>query len=303
MNPERIAMPAGGEKAPRSIVITDSGLGGLSVCAEVIRGLHREVPRSLALTYFNARPEQDGGYSLLPSMEEQVRVFDQALLGMARFHPDLLVIACNTLSALYPRTAFSRASGIPALGIIELGVQMIFEQLRAQPDSRVIILGSPVTIEEGSHVAQLVAQGIRPDRILAQPCPGLALQIEADPAGPAVRQLIDQYVAEAAKRLQAGPCPILAALCCTHYGYSQAAFQRALAARFPGPVSILNPNQAMSARVCRDQAPARIELDVVSRVPWSPEKLAAISAALEPVSPLAARGLRQYRQDPDLFSF
>jgi glutamate racemase len=301
-------MPIYGDKDPFSILITDSGLGGMSVCAEVIRGLGRcRAPRRVAITYFNARPEQDGGYSLMATQEAKARVFDQALLGMARLGPDLLVIACNTLSALYPRTGFSRHNRIATLGIIDFGVDMVLEQLRAQPDSRVIIFGSPVTIEEGSHAAQLEAKGVQPGRILGQPCLGLALQIEADPAGPAVRALIDQYVAEAARRLQAGSRPILAALCCTHFGYSLAAFRQALAAHFPGTVTILDPNQAMSAHLCPGRAlpgqeAPEITLDVVSRIRWSPEKVAAISAALEPVAPLAAQGLRRYRQDPDLFS-
>lgn len=285
---------------PRAILITDSGLGGLSICAEVVERLGREA----AVTYFNARPEPEGGYSQM-SGTERVRVFDQALVGMARFRPDLLVIACNTLSALYPRTPFGRAGRFPVLEIIDFGVRMIAERLRAQPESRVIIFGSPVTIEEGTHAARLAALGVQPDRIVGQPCPGLALQIEAGPAGPAVRELVDRYVAEAANRLQAWHQPILAALCCTHFGYSLPAFRQALDDHFPGAATLLDPNQAMTAHLC-PPGPAResrVQLEVVSRIRWSREKIAAISAALEPVSPLTARALRNYRHDPDLFSF
>jgi len=290
---------------PFSILITDSGLGGLSICAEVVEGLGRG-PRDVAVTYFNARPEADGGYSQM-GRSERIRVFDQALAGMARFRPDLLVIACNTLSALYPRTAFSRASRIPVLEIIDFGVRMIFERPRAAPESRVIIFGSPVTIEEGTHAARLEALGVRPDRIVGQPCPGLALQIETDPAGPAARDLVARYVAEAAARLQAWHQPILAALCCTHFGYSLPAFQQALAEHFPGAATILDPNRAMSAHLCppgplRPET-ARVRLEVVSRIRWSREKIASIAAALEPVSPLTAQALRRYRLDPELFSF
>jgi glutamate racemase len=225
---------------------------------------------------------------------------------MARFQPDLLVIACNTLSALYPRTAFSRGNQIPTLEIIEFGVQMMFERLRLQPRSQVIIFGSPVTIEEGAHASRLIAKGIRPDRIIAQPCPGLALGIEADPASRDVGEMVSRFVGEAAARMPAGPRPILAALCCTHFGYSLAAFERALAAHFQGVPTILDPNRAMSAHLCPGdglpgQPEVHIELNVVSKILWSPEKIASISAALESVSPATAEALRRYRHDPELF--
>jgi hypothetical protein len=104
-----------------------------------------------------------------------------------------------------------------------------------------------------------------------------------------------------------GHPPILAALCCTHYGYSLAAFRRALAGAFPGRWTILDPNQAMSSHFgplprSREQPRAQVEVNVVSRIPWSAQKIAAISAALEPVSRLTAQALRGYRHDPDLFA-
>jgi hypothetical protein len=146
---------------------------------------------------------------------------------------------------------------------------------------------------------------VRSDRIVGQPCPGLALQIETGPAGPAVGDLVGRYVAEAANRLQAWHQPILAALCCTHFGYSLPAFRQALDDHFPGAATILDPNQAMAAHLCPPgpHRESRVELEVVSRIRWSREKIAAISAALEPVSPLTAWALRQYRLDPELFSY
>jgi len=40
-------------------------------------------------------------------------VFDAALSRIAEMRPDRLVIACNTLSILYPQTAFSRDPVVP----------------------------------------------------------------------------------------------------------------------------------------------------------------------------------------------
>jgi len=47
----------------------------------------------------------------------------------------------------------------------------------------------------------------------------------------------------------------------------------------------------------------RIDLQVVSRIAWSGEKIGAIARLLEAASPLTADALRRYRHDPDLFTF
>jgi hypothetical protein len=72
-------------------------------------------------------------------------------------------------------------------------------------------------------------------------------------------------------------------------------------------VTILDPNQAMVDGLAWDtllgSAPGagRLDLQVVSRIEWSAQQVAAIAAALEPVAPLAADALRGYRHDPHLF--
>ncbi len=107
------------------LVLTDSGLGGLAVCAEIER-LLRNTPHSPAvrLIYINAWPDERFGYNDLSDAAERARVFDRALAAMAGFRPDGLVIACNTLSVLYDLTDFSRTSNIPAKGIIDTGVEL-----------------------------------------------------------------------------------------------------------------------------------------------------------------------------------
>ena len=58
-------MNAAGSKDTLSIVIADSGMGGLSICADIVNGLEaRRSDRAVSLTYFNAWPEQDRGYNL-----------------------------------------------------------------------------------------------------------------------------------------------------------------------------------------------------------------------------------------------
>jgi glutamate racemase len=227
---------------------------------------------------------------------------------MLRYQPDRILIACNTLSALYAHTPFSKQAPVPVVGIIDSGVDLIHAYLSARADSRVIILGTPTTIEADTHRARLVERGIDAERIVCQPCDRLAGEIEKDPEGATVRAMVENYIRQAAARIPDRRMPVAAALCCTHYGYSQRIFEAALQSVFEGPITILDPNKAMSETVLADLAPrgqedVRIDLKVVSRIVWSDEKIASIAKFLDTASPLTASALRQYRHDPDLFSF
>jgi glutamate racemase len=301
-------MSAAAAKDTLSLLIADSGMGGLSICADIVSGLQeRRSYRSMAVTYFNAWPEQDRGYNLLPGMAERIRVFDRALDAMLRFEPDRILIACNTLSALYPDTPFSRKAHVPVTDIIGFGVEQMHAYLCARADSRVILLGTPTTIEAGTHRARLVERGIDAGRIVCQPCDRLAGEIEKDPEGATVRAMVESFIRQAAESVPDRRRPVAAALCCTHYGYSQRIFEAALQSVFEGPITILDPNKAMSAALLTDcpqgHQDVRIDLEVVSRIVWSDEKIASIARLLETASPLTASALRQYRHDPDLFTF
>jgi glutamate racemase len=302
-------MSTAAAKDSLSLVIADSGMGGLSICADIVKGLqaHRSY-RTVSLTYFNAWPEQDRGYNLLPGMAERIRVFDRALSAMLRFQPDRIMIACNTLSALYAHTPFSKQAPVPVEGIIDFGVDLIHDYLSARADSRAIIFGTPTTIEADTHRARLVGRGLPAERIICQPCDRLAGEIEKNPEGATVRAMVEGYIHQAAELIPDRRRPVAAALCCTHYGYSQRIFEAAMQASFEGPFTILNPNKAMSAALLADFVPqgrqdVRIDLEVFSRIVWSEEKIASIARILEAESPLTASALRRYRHDPDLFTF
>lgn len=289
------------------IVITDSGLGGLSVCAELARNLTQRGGFEAAdIVCFDARPEQRRGYNMLPDMAEKTRVFNCALEGMQRLQPDAILIACNTLSVLYEHTPFSRLAAMPVVDIIDFGVELMQAYLQAAPAGRVIIFGTPTTIEANTHAARLIARGIAAGRIIAQPCDRLAGEIENGPERPLVAGMIEDYVRQAAARLPDRRQPLAAALCCTHFGYSRKLFEKSLARHAGEGAVILNPNRAMSACLAGPpragtNPPARISVTMVSKTTFADEKIRAISRVLEPISPITAAALRQYRYDPGLF--
>jgi glutamate racemase len=291
------------------MVILDSGMGGLSICAHLVNRLQRRCPfEQVRMTYFNAWPEEARGYNMLPTWAERIRVFDAALAGVRAFDPDVLLIACNTLSIFYPHTIFSRSAAFPVVGIVDFGVGMIRAAMDEMPGSQVIILGTLTTIGSAIHRDSLISHGIDGRRIVSQACDQLATAIESGPDSPRVRAMIDDFAVQAAAKLLYPDKPVLAAFCCTHYGYSQARFKTSLDEAVGGDIRILNPNTAMADHVLGmidsgSGSAGDIELEVVSRIRWSETKRSAIAGALETVSPLTAQALMDYRYDAKLFSF
>ncbi len=291
-----------------SIVIIDSGMGGLSICADIANGfIEKRSHKQIDLTYFNAWPEQNRGYNKLPSHADRIRVFNSALTAVEKLNPDLILIACNTLSILFPETPFAKTVNIPVVGIIDFGVKMVYNRLQEQPESRAIILGTLTTVTSETHKKGLVEMGISPDRIIGQQCDQLATRIESGPDKEAVSLMIDGFLGEASEKIGRNGARVFAVFCCTHFGYARELFEQWLKHHIGDPVVILNPNTAMSDYVLKQYeadtfAETSVHMVVLSRITWHDEKVTAIADTLSRISPLAADALRNYRQDPNLFA-
>ena len=72
------------------ILITDSGVGGLSVCAYAERFFRTHgFDEPIRLTYVNASPENDFGYNSMGSTQEKLEHFDRFLhIVTDRYAPD-----------------------------------------------------------------------------------------------------------------------------------------------------------------------------------------------------------------------
>jgi len=298
------------QKDSITILITDSGLGGLSVCADVDRRMRKEgVYRKARLVFANALPESNRGYNKMATTAEKVEVFDAALTGMARWYaPDAILVACNTLSVLIPETRFARESPIPVLGIVETGVEMLYERLQSDPRATGIIFGTETTIGMGTHKRLLVGKGIDSSRLVTQACPNLAGKIEEAAGGEEVRSAIDGFVTQALARKPEQPGTIYAGLCCTHYGYSKGFFEEAFREKGVGDAVIVDPNARMGEVLFPPGAKRRVDhpevrVEVVSRAVITPEETASIGGLVEPVSPATAEALRTYLLKKDLFPF
>jgi len=275
--------------------------------AHLVERLRREpiFPR-VSFVYFNAWPEQNRGYNALGTMEERIRVLDRALEGMLRYEPDVILIACNTLSVLYPHTDFNHRKRVPVVDIIRFGVDLVYESFLKAPDARALLLGTVTTIASDLHRLKLIEKGVSPHKIAVQACDGLASAIERKPESETVRRLVDGCMDEAALKLGETQVDVKAALLCTHFGYIRNRFKASLEERISGKIDILDPNQRMADFLFetaggRIHEAAVIDMRIVSKIVWSSERIDAVSALLEPVSRETAEALRRYHQQSHLF--
>jgi len=289
-------------------VITDSGLGGLGICAAIESALRLSGNAGdVRLTYFNAWPEEGRGYNSLPDEAARLALFDSALVRMSRQGPDRIVIACNTLSVLFDRTSFARLSALPVVGIIDAGVNLFHDALSADPGSAIALFGTRITIESGAHRDRLVQLGTAPDRIVPVSCHGLAAAIEKDAGSADVEHLVDQCSSLAAVATASVPHaePLFAGLCCTHYGYVADRFRASLERASGRAVRILDPAGVLVRLIVRESAAgasrSAITVDVISKVTLDERTRTGIGRLIAPMSPPTARALEAYTHVPDLF--
>ncbi|HVP91505.1 MAG TPA: aspartate/glutamate racemase family protein [Terriglobales bacterium] len=291
-----------------AVAITDSGLGGLLIAAELerrLRGAAGDGP--VRLVYVNAWPDARFGYNDLPDMTARAAFFDRALAAMTALRPGLILIACNMLSVVYEATAFRRAPAVPVAGILDEGAALFAEALTRDPAGVLALFGTRTTIGSGEHLRRMAGRGVGPRRVVAEACHGLAAAIDKDPDAPAVAAFVEECVLRAAPRLPAG-APVYAGLACTHYAYAAEAFRASLARATGAKVEVLDPGGRLVDVLARGLAvrhpetgEREVAVEVVSKVELPDPQRRAVARRLDPVSPATARALVEYRRLPELF--
>jgi glutamate racemase len=291
------------------LVVSDSGLGGLAVCAGLERNLRASGRyRRVRLSYFNAAPDPGQGYNDLPDTPARAALLDRTLAAMEGLRPDRIVLACNTLSVLYEHTAHFQHNAARVTGIIEAGVRLFAAALAADPAGVLLLLGTRTTIDSGVHRRRLVDGGITAERIGSVSCHGLARAIERDPEAPAVSQLIAQCTA-ALPALKLEGERLYAGLACTHYGFVASRIAQALERASGLPVHLLDPNEALVETLApvsaipavRENREPVVSVQVLSKVPLSEQGRKAIAGRLRAVSEVTASALLSYTCDSELF--
>jgi glutamate racemase len=287
------------------VLITDSGVGGLSVCAYAERFVRTHgFTEPVRLTFANAAPENDYGYNSMPSREVKIETFDRFLRNVtARFAPDLIYVACNTLSVLLPDTPFVASAAVPVKGIVETGVELLLTELQADPRSVAMIFGTQTTIDAGTYPRLLVERGIDPSRIVTQACPGLADTISEDREGTKTRAEIQHWVGLAIDRMQHAGAPVIAALACTHYGYRKDVFAEAFA-QAGIPATVVNPNERAVDDIFVEASAGpyhQAEVEFVTRYAIPAATVEALTFFLNEISPRTVDAMQHFVHLPELF--
>ncbi len=298
------------EKESITIVITDSGLGGLSVVADAAEKFRKNpVFKQVNLVFFNALFSGDAGYNSLQTRDEKLRVFSSALKSMQdRYAPDIILVACNTLSVLIPDTEFARTSSVPVVGIVADGVEQIAEQLRDNTTARNIIFATQTTVDEGTHKDLLIEMGFTDAQIMTQSCPQLTLYIEQGYDSEYTEMLIDAYVDEALSSLGETDGPLSVSFNCTHFGYSMASWKQAFATRGVEVSAFLDPNTRMidfllPATLQQRYLQSDVTVKVVSMTDIPADRQDSIGRWLHEASPVTEAALRNFELKPDLFEW
>ena len=287
------------------ILITDSGVGGLSVCAYAERFVRTEgFPEPVRLTFANAAPENDYGYNSMPTREEKIATFDRFLLNVGqRFAPDLIYVACNTLSVLMPETPFVQQASIPVKGIVETAVNLLMSELRVDLRSVAMIFGTQTTIDAGTYPRMLESRGIASSRIVSQACPGLADTISEDRTGDRTAAEITHWVRSAIDKMPDRSAPVIAALACTHYGYRKDIFSAAFDETGKQAI-VVNPNERAVDDLFETGAGGPFhdaEVQFITRYALPDATVETLTWFLEDISPKTVAAMQSFIHQPDLF--
>jgi len=167
---------------------------------------------------------------------------------------DLLVIACNTATAL-ALEEIQAALPIPVIGVIEPGAQAAHA---ASPEGDVLVLATAATVQSGAYTKALAATRLK---AYEKACPLLVPLVEEGwTSHPVTNEVIRIYLDEA---LRAAPETKTLLLGCTHYPLIEAAMRRVLE-NMGRPLRIVDSAKATAAataRVVVERFPNAVRID------------------------------------------
>lgn len=212
----------------RPIGIFDSGLGGLTVAAALIRRFPTE-----NLLYLGDTARVPYGGKSVKSLLEFARQDAAFLLAK---NVKLVVAACNTVSAVAMPALQEICGDTPFLGVIDSGVRAAV----ASGARSVLVTGTRTTVGSGAYsdAIRKIAPGIRVDSVA---CPLLVpLAEEGITDGRIVEDVLDLYFAS----YRENP-PDAVLLGCTHYPL----FRKAIENYFSGQASVVDGGTASADAV------------------------------------------------------
>ncbi len=292
------------------ILVTDSGLGGLSVAANVAARMESHgIFRSVQVVFINAQPSKEQGYNSMKTTEQKIAVFNNALEAMAStYSPDIILVACNTLSVIYNYTEFSRTNSIPVIGVVEAGVKLMEEANKNNSSASILLFATRTTVNQDTHRKGLAELGVDPNQVITQSCPSLAGAIERGTHSSETDSLVELCTKTAIANLSSGEKDVLVSLNCTHYPYIKGLFEEKIEAQGFNVIAVLDPNPYMADLLFPEKylnrfAEAEVGVYVLSQPVLDDDRIASIAPLLNEVSPITAEALEDWDFDPQFFEW
>ena len=247
------------------IAIFDSGLGGLTVVAE----LRRQLPKE-CFVYFGDTARVPYGCK---SSQTVKRFALQAVEFLLQFDPKIIVAACNTASSMALET-LQEVVDIPVIGVIEPGAQAA---VKAGGEKCIAVIGTEATI--GSRAYHRAIWQLRPQaRIVAKACPLLVSMVEEGrgPSDAVVRMVVQEYLGP----LKEHDLGVLL-LGCTHYPLLREAFAEAMGPKVALIDSAYHTAEQvaeLAAKTVTEDSKASESATVHCYVTDNPERFASLGA-------------------------
>ncbi len=287
------------------IGIADSGVGGLSVCAEIEAKLRLfPIQEDIELLYLNAAIEDDYSYNSMPDRQTKLQAFDRFLHSVQkRYQPDLLFIACNTLSVLYQDSYFDHHRHIPIEGIVHTGAREMLAAFEHENDITFIVFATPTTVEEAVYGKCLKEHGVPANQIAEQACPGLPDAISNDGSGQLAANLLKEFVPAALEQFDHMPENVMAFLGCTHYGYQASQFEKALHPLVP-KLRIMNPNEGAADTILSslntEPGQGNLNVEFITRYAIPDVAIRSLSGYIGEKAPATLSALKKFTLMPEL---
>lgn len=219
------------------IGVFDSGIGGLTVMRELLR----ELPEC-GFVYLGDTARVPYGPKGLETIRRYAREGVEFLLARGA---KLLVVACNTMSAV---AAEDLHATFPHVPIVEVVTPAVAEAIRVTRTGRIGVIGTRATIASGVYEREITSRFSV--STITQPCPLLVPLVEEGWLDrPETVSIVRTYL----EPLRAADVDTLI-LGCTHYPLLESVIAREM----EDGVTVVNPARAVAAtvleRLQRDQA-------------------------------------------------
>ena len=219
------------------IGVFDSGFGGLTV----LRALLPLIPGAHYIYL--------GDTARLPYGSKSPETIARYATAAARFleshGADLLVIACNTASAL-AMDALQATANVPVIGVIEPGAA---SAAQAAQKGNILVLATSATVQSHAYARACAMHGLNASE---KACPLLVPLVEEGWTDhPVTTEILSIYLTEALAEAAAdGQHPSTVLLGCTHYPLLRPMIERTLASLSPGqPMAVIDSAEATAQRV------------------------------------------------------